>query len=199
MNKLIVFVFLSFLLANSSQAQNRFKGSFVTGLTLAQVDGDALVGFNKAGITAGVKVAYPIKQKFDGNVEILYSQRGSRESLFGGGDLERIIRLNYFELPIYVSIKDWYIEKEKYYKMKADLGFSYGSLVNSFVQGEGFSQEDFRDNDFSWLVGASYSFTPHWTLTVRYTRSVTKILPPENPMEFGLLSYFWTIRGEYSF
>ena len=200
MNFLHFFISCFFLLNLSSiSAQKGFRGSAIIGLNLAQLDGDDLVGFNKTGVTSGVKVAFDLKKKIEANVEMLYSQRGSSERLFRQ-ETTAVTKADFFELPIYLSFKDWYIEKEDYYKMRGQLGFSTGFLANSSVQNEtNFDPALFNDLDFSWLVGASYSFTQHWSLTARYTRSFNKLLEDENLRINFLLSYFWSIRAEYNF
>ena len=49
---LSLFIFYGFLISNL-QAQN-FGGGIILGLSTSQVSGDALGGFNKAGLLAGV-------------------------------------------------------------------------------------------------------------------------------------------------
>jgi len=79
---LLISCFLITIFCAQLEAQPGFRGSAIVGLNLAQLDGDDLVGFNKTGVTSGLKVAFDLKSKLEGNVEILYSQRGSSESLF---------------------------------------------------------------------------------------------------------------------
>ena len=195
-----ILVFCSLFVCHFAlSGQAGFRGSAIIGLNLAQLDGDELVGFNKTGVTSGVKVAFDLKKKVEANVEILFSQRGSSENLFRK-DTSAVTKINYFELPIYLSFKDWYIENEDYYKMRGQIGFSTGFLANSSVENTtDFDPSLFNDLDFSWILGASYSFTKHWSLTARYNRSINKLLEDDNLRINFLLSYFWSLRAEYNF
>ena len=189
----------SAFLLNDLTAQRGFKGSVVAGINLSQIDGDNLVGFRKAGLSAGLKVSFLLKKKLFGNVEILYSQRGSGPTLFSGNG--PITDLNYFELPLYVSIKDWFIEDGQYHKLSGDIGISLGRLFSATTTEEvtDFAPETFETTDISYLLGASYSFTKNLSVTVRHTRSFTRLLDDPAIFDRFLLSYFWTIRTEYTF
>ncbi len=182
----------------SSQA--RFQGAGIVGMTLSQIDGDDLFGFNKLGVSAGVKVRFNLKKKLDGNVELLYSQRGSSTNLFRRDAEDDIISINYFELPIYLSVNDWYIEKEDYYKISGHAGLSYGNLVASSIQNTNFTTGLLGSADISYLVGATFHFTKKLAFTARYTRSFNRLFSDESarPIQF-LLGYFWTVRLEYYF
>ena len=131
MKYIIITLIWSAFLLNDLTAQRGFKGSVVAGINLSQIDGDNLVGFRKAGLSAGLKVSFLLKKKLFGNVEILYSQRGSGPTLFSGNG--PITDLNYFELPLYVSIKDWFIEDGQYHKLSGDIGISLGRLFSCLL------------------------------------------------------------------
>ncbi len=181
-------------------AQKGFTGAGVLGLTAAQIDGDDLVGYHKLGLSTGIKVSFDLVKKLSGSVEILYSQRGSSSKTFDRSDAVQVSNLNYFELPVYVNLSDWYIEAEDYYKIKGHLGLSYASLISSSGQNENYNRDDFVKADLSYIVGASFNFTKKWAMTARFTRSFTKLVEDETIMpSFYLLSYFWTIRAEYKF
>lgn len=198
MNKIITLLFLFFSLTNAF-AQGKFQGTILGGFTTSQIDGDELLGFHKFGLTAGAKVTYPFKPKFEGSVEVIYSQRGSKGKLLGSNGVTSNIQLNYFELPVYISVRDWYVEKGDYYKMRGHFGFSYASLISSSVQDLPYESSLFNNSNFSWLIGATYSFTPKLAMTARYTRGISKLLVDENIQIGHLLTYFWAIRAEYNF
>lgn len=196
-------LFLVFVLSSSFLhvcAQRGFSGAAVVGLTTAQIDGDDLVGYNKLGLSTGIKVSFDLVKKVSGSMEILYSQRGSSSKMFGRSASVEYTSLNYFELPVYVNLRDWYIEDGDYYKIKGHLGLSYASLISSTGQNEDYNRDEFGKADLSYIVGASFNFTKKWALTARFTRSLTKLVEDETLMpKFYLLSYFWTIRAEYQF
>lgn len=198
MNLKILFFLLSLVVSAIGYSQPGFRGSAIVGLNLAQLDGDNIIGYNKAGITTGLKVSFNLNDKLDGNVELLYSQRGSSLKLF---KTDTAVVLSYIELPFYISYKDWYVEEGKYYRMLGHLGLSVGGLASKSVRGfSRFTDEDFSDRDLSFLVGATYYFTEHVGFTARYTRSLNKLLKDDSLDPTGyLLSYFWSLRAEYKF
>ena len=200
--KKLFFVCLILIAASQAQAQEFFKASAVAGFTLAQIDGDGLLGYDKVGLSAGLKLAYPIQDKLDIGMELLYSQRGSQSGFLAGGGNIQQTHLDYFEIPVYVTLKDWYIEGEDYYKIGIHAGLSYGYLMN-ITSANGLYEQDineFNTNDISWLIGPSYSISPRWTFTARFTRSFTKLFKSNNFINTdSLVSYFWTLRAEFNF
>lgn len=175
-------------------AQQRFRGSLFAGVNLAQIDGDDLAGYNKPGLSAGVRVAYPTGQKTDLSLELAYSVRGSRRSLFGGGDQVNTT-LNYIEIPLIFSYKDWEIPDEKYFKVKAEGGLAYGYLFDVESFNSGYTTETLKNFDITYLLGVSFNFTKRLGLTVRYNRSLNDLLPGEG----RLVGYFVTSRLDFNF
>src|SRR5690349_18221458 len=89
----------------------RFSAALVGGLNASQIDGDELAGFDKLGLTGGIKAMMSLGKRWEANVEFLYSERGSQPDLFNpeyDPDIE--ISLKYAELPVYISIGDWWQE-----------------------------------------------------------------------------------------
>lgn len=190
---LLLFIALSCTI-NDAKAQ-RFSGSAVFGLNLAQIDGDDLAGFSKLGLTGGFKLAYPLKENIDINMEMLYSQRGSTAGFGFGSSGVNFIDLKYVELPLYVNIKDWFIEDEKYHKVKAHAGLSYAYLfdVNSSNGILNNDIDNYKRHSISYMLGVDYAFNSKIALTVRYTRAINTIYTVR------AISYFLTFRTEYSF
>lgn len=200
MKRLFYFPLIYMLFLSPIYSQKGFQGSAVVGLTLSQIDGDNLLGYHKWGVSTGVKVAFNLQKKLQGNVEVLYSQRGSSEKIFKREDNLALTALNYFELPVYLSYADWYVQKEDYYRMRAHLGLSYGALVSSSGVNENYALTDLATSDISVLIGATFSFTKRWAFTARYTRGINKLLEDDSLSPTGyLLGYFWALRCEYSF
>jgi len=126
--------FLALLISHSVIGQG-FKGTAVLGANFAQLDGDRLVGYRKVGLQTGLKVSFDLSEKLSGNVELLYSQVGSSSRLFAPEN-EAITKLNYMVLPLYISINDWYIEKDDYHKLSGQVGISLGYLISSSVNAQ---------------------------------------------------------------
>ena len=177
------------------QSQN-FFGSVTLGINGSQINGDNAAGFNKPGLTGGFKIDYPVSPSVDISAELLYSSRGSRDNR------QNIrIDLDYIEMPLLVSLRDWYVEKGDYDKVRVDGGFSYGYLfrASSNENTLGPFVDQLNKHDVSMIAGVAYMFTPKWGLSLRYTRSLYKMLKDDDFEQGGLLGYFVTFRGEYHF
>lgn len=171
----------------------RFKATGILGINMAQIDGDSLFGFNHAGITAGARLAYANDKIWDISLEMLFSQRGASDRFPNRG---KKIRTQYLEIPVVLSLRDWFIEDQKYYKVRADLGLTYGVLFNPAT--EIFDVSRFNNQDISWLVGAGVQLTQSWGISLRYTSSLVNLYKSsDSPID--LQSYFITLRTELNF
>ena len=196
-----IFSFL-LLFSYSGTGQGFFEGSAILGINASQIDGDDLAGYNKLGIAAGLKISFPLKKNFDGNIEMLYSQRGSQSKLIPGQTTGlRSITLNYFEMPLFVTLNDWYIEKEDYHKVGVDLGISPAYLFDVASQDPIYQDSlgGFKKLDLSLLVGLYYAIGPHWAFNFRFTNGIVKVYKDPNNSINALRSYFLTFRSEYTF
>lgn len=205
----MIYLFMS-LPGTTSLFSQRFSAGIVGGLNASQIDGDQLAGFDKVGVTGGIKAIVNLESVFDLNVEFLFTQRGSQPDLFNPQyDPDIKIHLNYAEIPVYVSLGDWWQEEEQYHKVSAHAGVSFGRLISSKTF-DYFHPSDqsldkfvqyFNNTDLSWLVGASYRMNKNWGVTGRYTREIIPLLDPKkhNLAIERLLSYYMTFRMEYYF
>ena len=209
-SRIILAVITCLVMAGSPLRAQTFGAGLVGGFNASQIDGDDLAGFDKVGITAGIKAIMSFESRWQVNMEFLYSERGSRPDIFNpqyDPDIE--ISLKYAELPVYVSIGDWWQEEGEYYKVTAYGGFSYARLMNARTFDYFHSAEEsvdllvpyFNENDISWLLGASIRTGPRWGISGRYTRGLTPLLSPakHNLNTRRLTSYFLTFRLEYYF
>ena len=193
-----------FIITNGFSQGQRFKAGLTFGLTASQINGDDSAKFNKLGITAGLKAITILTPKSDLVIELLFSQRGSRTD-FGknSGIPQRFINLQYIEVPIIYTLKDWYQEEEDYYKMHFQLGLSYGRLFGSSFENSPLevAAPFFRENDFSWLTGITFHTNAHFGFFARYTRSINLLFKSNetNPNVNSLLSFFLTFGGTYVF
>lgn len=188
----------------------RFSAGIVGGLNASQIDGDMLAGFDKVGLTGGLKAIINFESAFDAQVEFLYTQRGSRPDIFTpefDPDIE--ISLHYIELPVLVTIGDWWQEEDGYFKVGAHAGLSYARLITARTFDYFHPDEQsydllvpyFNENDLSWILGVSYRMSKHFGLTGRYTRGITPLLGHKNNtlQHQRLLTYYLTFRLEYYF
>jgi hypothetical protein len=203
-------VLVSVFTVFSQTSAQRFSAGLMAGINASQIDGDQLAGYDKIGFTGGIKAIINFESPFDLNVEFLFSQRGSKPDIFNPDyDPDINVSLLYAELPVYVTLGDWWQEEGQYHKVSAHAGLSYGRLIKASTFDHFNSSEQsidrlvpyFNENDLSWLVGVSYRFNSHWGLTGRYTRGITPLLSPQkhNLAAERLLSYFITFRTEYYF
>ena len=201
----LCFLLVSFgILSNLTAQEQRFKAGITLGLTAAQINGDDSADFNKLGISAGIKAITILTPKSDMVIELLYSQRGSRTT-FGknSGVPDRFINLQYIEVPVIYTIKDWYQEDDDYHKMHFQGGLSYGRLFGSSFENSPLEAASpfFRENDFSWILGITFHANANTGFFARYTRSMNLLYKNDttNPNVNSLLSFFLTFGGTYVF
>lgn len=194
-------LFFIFLTIGSLSAQRSFDAAATFGMTASQLGGDSISGFNKLGIVAGLKLSYPISEKFDVSMDLLYAQKGSRSSLGFSNNDNDATTLHYLELPVYVSVNDWYIEKDDFHRVGAFAGLTYGYLFsvttsNNILTGQ---ELDFKSNDISGRMGIYYSFTKSLTFRIYYTDSFVNVLESDDLFRTNSLDSFnWTFRLEYN-
>ncbi len=192
---IIVYVFfsLSLVAQKEEDKSSLFKGGIVAGFNAAQLDGDQFRGYSKLGLHAGIKVKYRIKEKMALHMEMLYSMRGSSEKLkkSSNGNVQTRIKLDYVEIPLLFSYKEWKIDFHS--------GVSFGRLIRSSTNDfSSFTSESFRKNEISIILGATYLFNEHFGGTLRFARSVTNALKNDVNAD-ALLGHLLTFRVEYYF
>lgn len=163
----------------------RFSAGVLIGFNNAQMDGDFQAGYDKIGITGGIRGIARINTRLDFNIEMLYSKKGSK--IFSEGHhfastpkKDRIIDLTYVDAPMYFKwlLKDlastWHIEA----------GGIYSRLVNTKITEKidnpqtDFSYEDiavnFGKDDISILLGFGHTWKNGFAINGRYTFGVKK-------------------------
>jgi Outer membrane protein beta-barrel domain len=218
-NLFFVFFFLSpYLLL----AQNRFKAGVAMGLNLAQLDGDLQQGYDKFGLSVGLKGFVIIKPQFDISAELFFNQKGA--SYTGSTNISDIKTLyaqfthNYADVLFLANFNINPNNAETHYRHTFHTGVSFGRLVNSKTsvqRGTLFLNEleqkitkDYKSNDISLVIGWSWFFNKRMGLTLRHTLSLTNMY--ENPQYnadrtkgipgfSSLRSYFLTAQIFYNF
>ena len=181
----------------------RFGAAVVLGPSLSQVLGEGNAGFDKVGISGGLQGIAYLSDRFDLNVDLLYSQAGSRASLFPRDFIERTgFDLDYIEVPVSIVIKDWIQESEdgmKYGKLGLYAGGSFARLVRSKAIGfEPGAADQINSNKIALHGGLRLQWSRHWAANVRYTRAIRAVSPSFEPDELNpLYPYSIQIRLEY--
>jgi len=186
------------------EAQERFKAGIVGGLNVSQIRGDDTGGFNKIGLIGGLRVNTVLKDKMDITLEIVYSERGSKNDITEPVDVE--INLQYVEVPVLFNYKDWYVEDKDYYKVQASAGFAYSRLIDAEINGTTLLHqvEDLTENDFSFVIGAEFFFGKKFSLSGRWHTSINLLHNPDNEPNpnqrlAGLRPHYLSFRFNYFF
>jgi hypothetical protein len=166
--KNIILVYLGvFLFCVKSEAQ-QFKGSIVSGLTLAQIDGDLLSGFNQPGLRGGLHLDSRINDRWSIAMEMAFSQSGSRRQLTDSpGAVIHKIRLNQVEVPVLVQFTEW--------KFKVGSGLVYQRLFNDVTK-----FYSFGNNHLAFLAACTVQFNERWGMMLSWSKSINA-LQTDNP------------------
>ncbi|MEM9821067.1 MAG: outer membrane beta-barrel protein [Bacteroidota bacterium] len=198
------FLIFALLVQAQDALPQRFKAGVIAGFNTAQIDGDLSAGFNKFGLIGGLRGVAILSDKMELSLEMLYSQRGSKSDQDELG-IPFKVSLNYIEVPVIFNYLDWLEGDGEYHKLHFHAGFSYGRLLNFNVDGgtSGFRELAgfFRDNDVSWLAGATFYANKHLGITARYSRSVFPLFERRDTPPVGetLIGYFFTFHTIYMF
>lgn len=206
-NGLLLFAtaFFFILFAGNANAQRRFKAGFIFGLNASQILGDDVGGYNKLGLQGGLRGTAVLKDRMDLSMELLYSQRGSYQKegspLCNNGSLK--INLQYVEVPVVISYKDWLDEEEGFYKVQASIGLAYSRLLKATANGS--CHDDlagtFNSDDFGFTVGADYFTSQNLSFGVRWSKSLNLLYDKDkhDPGRNSLRGFFLSFRSAYMF
>lgn len=204
-----LFAFLS-LLASPSQAdaQQRFKAGLIAGVTAAQIDGDQSAGYHKLGLQGGLRGVTILSPKQEASIEILYSQRGSRNQPKTFPEFSTT--LGFIEVPVQWHYNDWLVEGEDnepdWYRVQFNVGLSYSRLLNTsdkYNDGYGiYSAIPYlKKNSYCFLVGASLYATRHVGFSFRYHRAINKLYKINSGGNFrsDLIEHYLAFQAVYMF
>lgn len=222
---LLSILFLCFtpsLFAQKKYAKHRdspFGAAVLGGLSASQVNGDESQGYNKLGLYGGLRGIVFFSDKFHLEIEILYSQKGSKlgrnVSYLPG--IKEYIKVNYMEIPVLAKIfrtpnsEGFYIEGGLSYARQISVNIDQYIIDPSrFVD---YSQvvKDFNKNDIFAVVGAGIDFNNHYEIGYRfsfsflpfyhdkdYTPAVGENFGLPEPV-FQLRNYMMTLFAAYRF
>jgi hypothetical protein len=178
--KIPLLLLLAQLWISTSSAQT-FRSGLRLGLNASQINGDEMAGFDKAGPVGGLYVSTPFSNKWSGQFEMLYSQKGSKRKFTDAGagpGLWNVLRLHYLELPVMMNYN---LNKKISFHGGLGAAYLFGSYWEDDRGGE-------RDADFvkkyeiNSLIGGQYLLGKKVSLYVRYTNSLLPIAKGEIPM-----------------
>ena len=178
-----------FIFSIASASAQDFKAGLIGGLSASQVAGDALSGFDKAGIIVGGFVNCPLSTSSFAQMEIVFMQKGSKKPYTAESGTFYVMRLSYIEIPLLFKYK-------LTPKFMLEAGPSFGVLVFSEEEDEYSVKEDmppFNAMDVSGCIGLNYSISENWIFDLRFTNSVIPIRAYESGFSFAYFD-----RGQYN-
>jgi hypothetical protein len=162
----------AFLFILNVAVGQRFDAGLIAGFNGTQVEGDALKGYHKAGILAGVFVQTDIAPAIIAGMEIKYSQKGARRSYDPDvPDVDQyIMRLDYVELPLFMGFRT----NDRSMVMA---GISPGYLLHSKeLNSDGEipepDRQEFNSFDLQPFVGFRFDFLERASVDLRFALSV---------------------------
>jgi len=198
----------------------RFNAGLIFGANASQIDGDYYKGFNKYGLTGGIRGIARLTSNFDFNVEILYSKKGSkifhnRFSSPARSMERRFIDLTYIDVPVFFK----FMSPRKASSFHIEFGAIYSRLFNAKIQENVENnpsefvfdaiQNDFKNSEISFLGGIGFTWQNGLSINYRYSFSFINFyrgdafgspsydLIIDQPVTF-LRNYYYTLSLSYS-
>lgn len=176
--KILIISFLCIAFGQTILQSQTFDAGIAAGFNISQIDGDALIGWNRIGAYAGPIVSINAARKWQVTTGILFSQLGSARDRFDAiGDYDKY-RVNFVEVPATLRFLDWLGEDDdgEYFRAGFEAGFSYGRLINHkavAVSGEDISDaQDLNPNAFNIEFGGTYFVHSDLAVNVSFARQL---------------------------
>lgn len=168
-----IYVLIILLFAVSQlKAQKRFIPGIKLGMTASQVDGDTYQGYHKAGPIAGATLTGKLSEKWSGQFEVFYVQKGSRHN--GNpdeGDYSYyLMQLNYIEVPLLFQ----YHQKKFTFDLGPGFAYLFKSKEYNFY-GEIFGNNPFNPLEVNGNVGLNYNILNNLGISWRFSYSLNTI------------------------
>jgi hypothetical protein len=179
--KHILFIHLMIFLFCVQLKGQQFKASVLSGLTLAQIDGDLLSGFNQPGFRGGFHLDSRLNDRWSLAMEMAFSQSGSRRQLTDApGAVIHKIRLNQVEVPVFVQFTEW--------KFNVGAGLAYQRLFHYAIKDISGSDVtafyNFRNNHFSFIAAGTFRWNDRWGMVISWSKSVNALQTDNPPFPF---------------
>lgn len=144
------------------------SGGIALGLNGTQVDGDADLGFRKAGLSIGGYVQYSLKESLNLRPEIRFEQLGSRSKF------DLIVGTGYFSFPVL-------LEYELPFNFGGDQAVTLlgGPVFGVLLYGRDLSGDrtaDLSRVDFRFVGGISFPFSERWSGDFRLGYSIASFV-----------------------
>lgn len=185
----LIAALLSFPAGAPAQRTQRFKAGIIAGITASQIDGDASAGYNKVGLQGGLRGIIVLRPKQDASIELLFTQRGSRNEAKTPPYFKTT--LNYIEVPLQWHYHDWPAngdpEDVDFYRVHFNAGLSYARLLGYKDDSDGSiagitpALPGLNRNSFCFVIGASFFASKHLGFTARYHRAFNRLYDPNQP------------------
>jgi hypothetical protein len=179
----------------------RFRAGISGGVNITDIDGadtrDNDNDFNKLGLSFGGIVTTSLNAKWNGQMELNFTQKGSLQPPDSNNNGYYKIAFSYVEIPVLVKRKIRFtIRKKPVEKMDFETGLSYGRVVNASLVGNSnynlpVSSKYINYNDVSVLAGVNYYFTRNVFLCFRYSNSLIPVIRRNAPTYFN---YTYTLN-----
>lgn len=162
----------SFLFILNVVVAQRFDAGLIAGFNGTQVEGDALKGYHKAGVLAGIFVQTDVAPAIVAGFEIKYSQKGARRQ-YDPKQPETdkyVMRLGYIDIPLFMGFR-------ANDRSMIIAGISPGILIHSKeinTDGEVPEQDrqEFNSFDLQPFVGFQFDFLERASVDLRFALSV---------------------------
>jgi len=169
---LLGFIFVIFGFGKNQLFSQDFQGGVFAGINGSQVAGDHGGGYNKAGIFGGGFVKYGFTDKWAAQMEIEYSQKGSRFNPTEENNYyQYLLRVDYIDIPLLVQ---FHASK----KIVFELGASYSYLLHNYEEVY-FSQDvvnrGFNQSSANLVAGMYYYFTENIFVNLRTSNGLTPL------------------------
>ncbi len=196
------------------QTESRFSASVLVGAHLTQLDGDLYVGFDKFGASVGVRGTANLAEHWDFDFELNYQQKGSRFEERVNGPKDRLIHLDYMEVPFFIR----YYPGARDRGLSLAIGIAYARRIGSRIEDTtrpnliAYNEivEDFKSNEISLIPAIAYRINPHFSFGLRYSYALTSFY--DNPEGYSpeatgffveeislLRNYLVGLYGAYTF
>jgi len=146
-----------------------FQGSLLAGITLAQIDGDLLSGFNQPGLCGGLRVERQLSERWSLGLTLAFSQAGSRRQLTDQpAAVLRSVRLNQVELPLLVQFSEWQFQLGAGLAYQRLFGYRFRDITGADVT----ALYPLRDNQLAFLASGRFRFNERWGAELSWSRSL---------------------------